>query len=164
MTEPEEHLVSLIGKYVPAESDKWSSGRFRLIKALSTSHKGDIAEEFVVWLAKWHGFDAEKHKSKRGQWDVRVAGVTLEVKVATEDIGGSFQFNGVRYDTKYDRLLVVGISPDRALFNIYLRRDLMDMPLVRMAKDTNSTFKLTRRAGQLLSLSEFPKFFGKPTK
>ncbi|MDA8006990.1 MAG: hypothetical protein MPJ81_02130 [Gammaproteobacteria bacterium] len=161
MTEPEEHLISLIDKHVLAKSDKWGSGRFRLIKTLSTSHKGDIAEEFAVWLAKWHGFDAEKHKSKRGQWDVRIAGVTLEVKVATEDIGGSFQFNGVRYDTKYDRLLVVGISPDRALFNIYPRRDLMDMPLVRMAKGTNSAFKLTRKAEQLRDLSEFPGFFEK---
>jgi len=162
MTEPEEHLLSLIDEYhAQSIGGKWSGGRFRLIKALSTTHKGNIAEEFAVWLGKWHGFETEKHTSKRGQWDVRIAGITLEIKSATEDLGGGFQFNGIRYDTKYDRLLVIGISPDRILFNIYPRRDLVDMPLVGMAKGTNAAFKLTRRAEQLRDLADFPAFFGK---
>ena len=161
MSEPEKHQASLIAEYAEAAGqEKWSSGQFRLIKTLSTSHKGNIAEDFAVWLAQWHGLAAEKHPSKRGQWDVQIAGVTLEVKVATEDVGGSFQFNGIRYDTKYDQLLVVGISPDRVLFNIYPRRNLMDMPLVRMAKDTNSAFKLTRKPEQLRELGDFPGCFG----
>lgn len=159
MSDPEGHLIDLISQYKERKNKKWEAGRFRGIKALSTTEKGDVAEDFAVWLGKHYGFAAEKHESKRGQWDVKISNITLEVKVATEDIHGCFQFNGIRYDTKYDRLLVIGISPDRVLFNAYPRRDLMDMPLARMARGTNATYKLTRRPNDLLELNHFQGYF-----
>lgn len=159
MSAAEDHLAQLIAKYHAAKNTRWDRGKFVAIKSLSTTEKGNIAEDFAVWLAQHHGHQAKRHQSRRGEWDIKIADKTLEVKTATQDINGNFQFNGIRYDTKYDLLLVVGVLPDSVLFNIYPRKDLMDMPLVNMAKGTNATYKLTRQPSQLRPLSEFPDFF-----
>ena len=79
--------------------------------------------------------------------------------MASEDISGNFQFNGIRYDTRYDFLCVLGISPDQALFNIYPRSELLNLTLVSMQKGANASYKLTRKKSELLDLSEFPNFF-----
>ncbi len=155
----ENYLKRLIEQYHADKSTRWDSGRFIAIKALSPTEKGNIAEDFAMWLGEQNGFETERHTSRRGQWDVRIAGRTLEVKAATQDISGNFQFNGIRYDTRYDLLLVIGISPNRVLFNIYPRSDLMDMTLVSMARGSNATYKLTRTLTQLRPLDEFPNFF-----
>ena len=163
-TTPEELLASLIVKCLEKSrvTKKWMHGRFKEIKQVSTTEKGDIAEEFAIELASSHGLDAMPNISKRGEWDIKISGKKVEVKMASEDVHGNFQFNGIRYDTKFDILLVIGISPDGIFFETYKRRELIDMPLVAMAKKTNAAYKLTRRIDQLLSISDFHKSFGNP--
>lgn len=153
------HLADLIEQYGRAKNKKWDSGKFRGIKALSATEKGNIAEDFTVWMGECYGHAAHKNASKRGEWDVKIARTTLEVKMATEDVHGKFQFNGIRYDTKYDLLMVIGISPDDVMFNLYKRKDLMDLPLVNMQKGTNATYKLTRNPGELFSPHKFGEVF-----
>lgn len=155
---PVAYLKKLIAG--SASPQKWAKGPFIGIKVLSPTEKGDIAEAFVAWLAQHHGLKAAPHESKRGEYDVMVAGKKLEVKMASEDVKGKFQFNGIRYDTKYDMLCVIGISPDDVRFNIYPKSEVTtDLTLVPMQKNTNATYKLTRKKSELLDLAEFPKFF-----
>lgn len=156
---PFAYLAKLIADAAQASSKKWARGQFARIKALSPTEKGEIAERFVVWLAGHHGLESTRRESKRGEYDVLVADKKLEVKMASEDTEGKFQFNGIRYDTKYDLVCVVGISPEYVRFNIYSRAELVDMTLTPMQKNTNNTFKLTRKKSELLDVSEFPNFF-----
>lgn len=157
---PLAYLAKLIADTARVSSRKWAKGRFIAIKALSSTEKGNIAEAFVAWLARHHGLKAAPHESKRGEYDVMVAGKKLEVKMASEDVSGNFQFNGIRYDTKYDMLCVIGISPDEVRFNIYTKSKVTtDLTLVAMQKNTNATYKLTRKKTELLDLAEFPNFF-----
>lgn len=156
---PLEYLVRLI-EAASATGSIWAKGPYIGIKALSTTEKGDIAEKFVVSLAQHHGLEAIPNESKRGEYDVMVADKKLEVKMASEDVSGNFQFNGIRYDRKYDMLCVIGISPDAVRFNIYPKSEVTtDLTLVAMQKNTNATYKLTRKKSELLDLAEFPKFF-----
>ena len=163
-TKPGDQLATLIDDYARSKSQRWDTGRFRAIKALSATEKGNIAEDFVQWLGKYNGFEAERHPSRRGPWDVRVAGFTIEVKMATQDVNGAFQFNGIRYDYQVDLIFVLGIAPDEVWFNLYARRDLFDLTLVSMRKDSNSDFKLTRTPEQLLPVQGFKARFEEKTR
>ncbi len=155
---PVAYLKKLIAG--SASPQKWARGPFIGIKVLSPTEKGNIAEAFVVRLAQRYNLKAAPHESKRGEYDVMVAGKKLEVKMASEDVKGKFQFNGIRYDTKYDMLCVIGISPDDVRFNIYPKSEVTtNLTLVAMQKNTNATYKLTRKKAELLDLAEFPKFF-----
>ena len=153
------YLAELIADTAHGSSQKWAKGRLVGIKALSSTEKRNIAEAFVVWLARYYNLKAAPHESKRGEYDVMVADKKLEVKMASEDISGKFQFNGIRYDTRYDFLCVLGISSDQVLFNIYPRSELLNLTLVSMQKGANASYKLTRKKSELLDLSEFPNFF-----
>lgn len=55
--------------------------------------------------------DAKGKRSKNAPWDIRVQGIKFELKTATEDVSGSFQFNHIRYHRAYDALLCVGVAP-----------------------------------------------------
>lgn len=143
---------------------KWDGARFRNIKMVGATNVGQVGEQFAVEMLCAAGYKAEPQK--RGEWDIRANGRTMEVKCASEDTNGGFQFNGVRYDTKYDFLLVVGISPESVHFRFYKRRELMELPLARMAKNTSGTYKLSRRPANLLPIQNFAdeaaKFLGAP--
>lgn len=105
---------------------KWDGARFRNIKMVGATNVGQVGEQFAVEMLCEAGYEAEQNPQKRGEWDIRANGRTMEVKCASEDTNGGFQFNGVRYDTKYDFLLVVGISPESIHFRFYKRRELME--------------------------------------
>ena len=162
--EPKNRLAMLIDDYARNKSQRWDTGQFRAIKALSATEKGNIAEDFVEWLGKHNGFETERHPSRRGPWDVQVSGATIEVKMATQDVSGSFQFNGIRYDYPADLIFVLGIAPDDVWFNLYARRDLFDLTLVPMRKNSNSDFKLTRTPEQLLPVQDFKARFEEKTR
>lgn len=159
---PEEHLGNLIQKY--KKPGKWASGIFADVKNLSATDKGQLAEDFIVWIARHYHMEADSSGSRLGEFDVMVNERKLEVKMASEDVSGNFQFNGVRYDTRYEILCVLGISPNEIYFNLYPKNVLIDLPLVRMAKSTNSTFKLTRPKNLLYPITEFKNMFVKLEK
>lgn len=49
---------------------------------------------------------------------MRIEGASFELKMATEDVHGSFQFNHIRYHRPYDALLCLGIAPENILFDV----------------------------------------------
>lgn len=100
-------------------------------------------------------------ETHRGQYDVELYSpnkeIKFEVKVATQDVHGSFQFNGVRYDRDFTHLFCLGIMPNDVRFTIVPRADFHKYTLVSMAQGSNATFKLTRRETDLLTFSQFER-------
>ena len=134
---------------------KWTGQNHEAFKHLANSSKGDAAEEFVKKYTKALGFKIENRVSRLGDWDVKLNGKTFEVKCATEDISGSFQFNHIRYDSKYDFLLCLGVTPNNLVFEIWSKGDVVTGVagnLVSMGKNQNSSFKLTKKISSLQNI------------
>jgi len=71
--------------------------------------------------------------------------VTFELKTATEDIGGSFQFNHLRYHREYDAVLCIGIAPSDIYMGSWTKADVATGAagkLVSMEKGANASYKL----------------------
>ena len=146
----------------------WSGKPFADFKTMPTTKKGDIGEDFLAKLLKDNHCEGVKVlKNRRGDYDVisnrnnEVA--TFEVKVATKDTNGSFQFNGIRYDRHYTHLFCLGVMPDSICFLI-LRKDQIGKPphnMTSMAKGSNASFKLTKNRASLIPFDQFPNELGK---
>lgn len=136
---------------------KWDEQPLQLIKVMPNSTKGDLAEAFIIEYSKKLGFDVGDKPSRLGDYDAKINGMTFEVKMATEDISGNFQFNHIRYDYKYDWILCLGITPNSILFDIWSKADLATGKagsLVSMGRGQNSSFKLTKPKKSLRPISE----------
>lgn len=137
---------------------KWDDQPLQLIKVMPNSTKGDLAETFIIEYSKELGFDVGDKPSRLGDYDAKINGMTFEVKMATEDISGNFQFNHIRYDYKYDWILCLGITPNIILFDIWSKGDLATGKagtLVSMGRGQNSSFKLTKPKKSLHPIAEF---------
>lgn len=155
MTDPLALLIELAKK--KCIHNKWTDKPLYPIKILDNSCKGDLAEEFVMEYCKELGFEVEYGTSRLGDYDLKIDGKKFEVKMATEDQSGSFQFNHLRYDYSYDYIICIGISPDSILFEIYTKADIatgVAGTLVSMGRGQNSSFKLTKAKNTLRPISE----------
>lgn len=153
----EGHLVALVEKGEFRHSE-WVGKKFGSLKLASSTEKGNIGEDFLAALLREMGrVDVEVVKGRRGEYDVGVGAVKFEVKVATLDVHGSFQFNGVRYDTKYTHLFFLGVLPESLRYEIVAKQTLGDggYTMVAMAKGTNSSFKVTLPEKRMKSFDRF---------
>jgi len=135
---------------------KWTGQPYEAFKHLANTSKGDAAEEFIKVYAEVLGFRAEKNKKRLGDWDVKINEKKFEVKCATEDISGSFQFNHIRFDYKYDFLLCLGVTPNNLLFRIWNKGDVATDKagtMVSMGRGQNSSFKLTKKKSDLFDIN-----------
>ena len=157
-------LEEILLKCLPDEN-QWRGKRYSIVLDLPLTNRGDVAELFLKWLLEEkNGADAELHSSRRGPWDVKTLSdppITLEAKCATLDVGGSFQFNGIRYDRCYDLLFALGIAPESVHVGLWRRSELLDLNMVAMAKGTNSSFKLSRRPADLYDPDEWLPLWNK---
>lgn len=175
MTVTKRIAVNIINNLLNTQEfsiNAWEGKKFKRVKILSPGDKGMLGEELLHQLLGRMNYSPETQKGRRGHWDVKVENggepCTFEVKVATEDTNGSHQFNGIRRDTKYSHLFLLGIRYDELLYLIIAKKELDDYPLVPMQKGTNSTFKLQRKAEDLKSFDSFgaeiSSLLGKPVK
>ena len=164
MTDVKRLLLDVISEY--SNANKWTNSTFGQIKQLSNTHVGDIGQVFVERLCSEIGFECEfflnarGRRVKQGPWDVKIEGVSFELKTATEDVSGSFQFNHIRHHRAYDAVLCVGISPDAIHFDAWSKADVATGragSLVTMDRGSSATFKLTKRVDQLLPIDEFER-------
>jgi hypothetical protein len=138
---------------------KWAGQPHETFKNLPNSSKGDAGEEFIRRYAKELGFTVEKLK-RLGDWDLKIQGKKFEVKLATEDTSGNLQFNHIRYDSKYDYLLCLGVTPNHLFFGIWNKGEVatgVAGNLVSMGKNQNSSFKLTKKASNLYDIEKLQK-------
>jgi len=159
---PSQILLGVLAEYEDAK--KWVDAPFEKIKRISNTKVGDVGQDFIERLCGSLDFVCEFPESRRGKrsrnspWDIRIEGVTFELKTATEDVHGASQFNHIRYHRTYDGVLCVGIGPDRILFDAWSKADVATGKagsLVSMDAGSSATHKLTKRSGQLRSVEEF---------
>ena len=135
-------------------NDKWDNSVYGGIKLVSNTAVGKVGQTFIRKICELSGVDCVPALTERGNeaytspWDLKINGVTFEVKTASEDVGGGYQFNHVRLHRKYQALLCVGISPNDIFFNVWTKADVATGKagnLVSMEKGGASDFKLSKR-------------------
>ena len=109
MCKPSDILEEVLSGY--EDSDKWENAPFERIKRISNTKVGDVGQEFIERLCKCIGFDiafpmsvarksdqhqkksSNKNRARQSPWDIQIEGIQVELKTATEDTNGAFQFN-----------------------------------------------------------------------
>ena len=159
MVDPIDLMQAIIGRYGNAQ--KWVGAPLGDVKALSNTHIGDVGQDFVKEWCEQNGMEWEDSGGRQNAWDAKIQDVTFEVKTATEDVSGSFQFNHIRHHREYQALLCIGIAPDAVLFDAWRKGDVAEGRagnLVTMDAGSSATFKLTKRKELLRPISEFQSF------
>ena len=161
--DPHQILLNVLSRY--EDADKWKDSTFERIKRLSNTKVGDAGQDFVEVLCKELGFECDfpeptsgGGRSRQSPWDIKIEGVTFELKTATEDVHEAFQFNHIRYHREYEALLCIGVAPESVLFDAWSKADVVTGKaghLVTMDMGSSATFKLTKRPGQLRSIDQF---------
>jgi hypothetical protein len=156
MTNPIDILIK-VAKEKHIEG-KWTGAPLYLIKILPNTNKGDLGEDFIEAYAKELGFEVEPKDSNKGDYDKKINGKKFEIKFATEDLSGNFQFNHIRMDFKYDFLIGVGCAPHDIFFCIYTKSDVVmgnAGTMVPMGKGHNADWKLTKKKSSLFPIEQF---------
>lgn len=146
------------------DDPKWGEGDFVGIKTVSNTKVGSVGQDFIEKLCNSLsipvGFPLRKDKSRATQspWDIEIKDVKFELKTATEDTTGSFQFNHIRYHRQYDGVLCLGVTPNKLYFGLWSKADVTTGKagnLVTMEKGANASFKLTKKPSNLFQITEF---------
>lgn len=146
------------------DHSKWDTGNFKDIKFISNTKVGKVGQDFIEKACNDLGFSIEfpvnvkGERSNNSPWDIKINGITFELKTATEDTNGSFQFNHIRYHRPYEAVLCLGISPDSLQFDLWSKADIATGKagnLVSMEKAGNASYKLTKRKNVLFDIKYF---------
>jgi hypothetical protein len=130
----------------------WVGSKLESFRSVANTNRGDIGEEFVRRFLEANLVEVEKSPSRNQEWDLKIYGRKFEVKTASEDVGGAFQFNHIRLDRKYQFLLCLAVRPSEILFGLWSKGEVAEGKagtLVRMAEGQSITFKLTKKPSQL---------------
>ena len=141
----------------------WDLGDFIGIKTISNTNVGAVGQEFIECVCDELKISFETPKNKnnkvaRSPWDIKIHDIEFELKTATEDTTGKFQFNHVRYHRNYHALLCLGVSPNNLYFNLWSKADVVTQKagnLVSMEKGANASYKLTKSKQDLHPIELF---------
>lgn len=143
---------------------KWDSAKFGKIKTISNTKVGSVGQLFIEKLCNKlempcaFPVNAAGERLNQSPWDIEINGIKFELKTATEDTTGNFQFNHIRYHRTYQGLLCLGVSPENLYFGLWSKADVTTGKagnLVSMEKGANASYKLTKAPSQLISIDEF---------
>lgn len=146
------------------DANKWNDSVFERIKRISNTKVGSIGQNFIEDLCDEFNIqcvfpeDIHGHRLYQNSWDIKIEGVEFELKTATEDVSGSFQFNHIRYHREYDGLICLGISPNAIFFDVWSKAEVSTGAagrLVSMERQANASYKLTKKPRDLKPISLF---------
>jgi len=152
---------------------KWDKGNYIGIKTISNTKVGAVGQGFIEGLCKALAISCEFPLNKKNvrasqsPWDIKINGVTVELKTATEDTNSAFQFNHIRYHRDYEAVLCLGVTPDKLFFGVWSKADVTTGKagkLVTMEKGANASYKLTKQVDGLLPISKFQNVITRFTK
>lgn len=124
--------------------NKWVNSENELLKHASTSALGNFGEDLLVKIFNHHGHKARRVNGGIGEYDVLFdERIRLEVKTATEDISGGFQWNGIRMSVDYDFALCLGVSPNDFHINMWSKEYCVDNLTTSMFKGGVDSYKLS---------------------
>lgn len=162
MADAKKILAEVLLNY--SDNPKWAGSPFENIRRVPNTKVGDVGQDFVERLCKQIGFSVDFPKNEEGKrkrqspWDMRIEGKTFEVKTASEDKDGAFQFNHLRYHRSYDAALCIGIGPDSIYIGAWTKAEIATGKagnLVSMEKRANASYKLSKRPDQLHPIDKF---------
>jgi hypothetical protein len=153
---PIELLVEIIKEHAP--KDIWQGSPLAGYRILGNTNRGEIGEEFVRRYLKLSKIEA-KRGGRTSLTDMGILESRLEIKTASLGANGTFQFNHVRLDRKYQHLLCLGICPNDVVFGMWSKGDVAEGKagsLVRMAEGQSVTYKLTKRLAEMRPIKQMP--------
>ena len=126
-------------------------------KISDNTPKGDAGEEIVGGIFKelyrdlYEGYTVEVKivGAEKGDYDVIVTvkeldiTIKIEVKTATLDSNGKFQWNGLKKGIDHDYAFGLGVRPDDYIFAIQPRNYLEDRLTTNMSRDVEGSYKWT---------------------
>ena len=98
-------LLEVIRDHSPAS--KWTNAPLESFRRVENTNRGEIGEDFIRRYLEENGIGTISGSRLRPT-DLTIADRRFEVKTASEDKGGNFQFNHIRMDREYDYLLWPG--------------------------------------------------------
>ena len=155
MVDPHRILTRVLISH--QDNPGWIGQPFERIKRISNTKVGDVGQEFIERYLTVLDCNYALPDSRQSPWDIRIMGKTFEIKTASEDVSGAFQFNHIRYHREYDALLCIGISPADIHAGVWSKADVATGAagtLVTMEKGANASYKLTKRPDQLFPVTD----------
>jgi hypothetical protein len=149
-------LVKIIKECVP--EDIWQGSPLIGYRSLGNTNRGEIGEEFLRRYLNDAGILVD-HGGRTSRTDMEIAKHKFEVKTASLGANGTFQFNHVRLDRKYEYLLCLGICPEEIVFNMWRKGEVAEEragTLVRMAEGQSVTYKLTKKLSDMRPIADLP--------
>ena len=156
MNDPIAVMNNVVSEY--GNAAKWQGSALGDVKLLSNTHVGNVGQDFIRDWCQAEGISWKDATSKQSSWDAEIDGKRYEIKTATEDTNGNFQFNHIRHHRDYDGVLCLGIAPNEILFDIWTKAEIATGKagnLVTMDKGSSATFKLTKKKSDLLPIIQF---------
>ena len=162
MYDPIKLFASILQEF--HDDSKWDGAILGKIKTISNTKVGSVGQLFIERLCGQLSMPCEfpinikGERSAQSPWDIKIANIEFELKTATEDTSGKFQFNHVRYHRPYEALLCLGVSPASLYFGVWSKGDVVTGKagkLVTMEKGANASFKLTKAPKQLHGITHF---------
>lgn len=150
-------LVAIIKEHSP--EDIWIDSPFAGYRRLGNTNRGEIGEAFVRRYLEACGIETS-NGDRTSETDVRIAGHRFEIKTASLGANGTFQFNHVRLDRRYDYLLCLGICPNAVVFNMWRKGEVAEEKagrLVRMAEGQAVTSKVTKKLEEMRAINQLPE-------
>lgn len=158
----EQHFLEALSQHENAS--KWNDAIYEKMKKIPNTKVGSVGQDFIESICNELEFKSEFPLKRDGTratqspWDIKINDITFELKTATEDTNGNFQFNHIRYHRPYQAVLCLGVSPNDLYFNLWSKADVATGKagtLVSMEKGANASYKLTKRAAQLYPIHLF---------
>jgi len=162
MVDPLEILDEVLSEQ--SNNIKWVDTRYGGIKILANTLVGKVGQQFTERLCtklkiQWTPpTNTKGQRAAQSPWDLKISDIEFEIKTATEDAVGNFQFNHIRYHRPYDALLCIGIAPDNVLFDMWTKAEVttgMAGTLVTMERGANASYKLTKSRVNLKAINRF---------
>ena len=146
------------------DDSKWDGAVLGRIKIISNTKVGSVGQRFIerlcsqLFIPYSFPINPKGERLTQSPWDIKIANIEFELKTATEDTSGKFQFNHIRYHRPYQGLLCLGVSPANLYFGVWSKADVTTGKagkLVTMGKGANASFKLTKAPSQLNEIIHF---------
>ena len=149
-----EELVSENMKILKSRGiTKWTGSKYESIKLAARTHSGDFGESTTSNILTKLGYPSIIVNRGKGSFDILLMNlILLEHKLATEDVSGYFQFNGIKKNVKFDYVYCLGISPNELFFKIITKNECQGLT-VSMTKDGDDSFKYSVKKNNMISLT-----------
>lgn len=125
----ENEIMNLLEIEKNIDNNFWVGSKNEWIKKLPSTGKGNLGENITKNILNKLNIKCVIPKNRRGDFDLEMVlpnGTMLlcENKLATLDINGSFQFNGVKINRKYDLIFAIGVTPYCIYYKIIFFKEL----------------------------------------